>query len=181
MNTSSRFVVGVHVLALLTARRFAPPASGEMLMSSEELAESVNTNPVVIRRILSQLQQADLVITHSGRNGGSELARPPEKINLREVYEATEPGLLFHLHYSDPDPFCPVGAYIEDTLSDVFAAAREALKCELEKRTLHQVAVEVMERAGLLELVRAGATFEELRELVQEHMKNRAEGRRLAF
>jgi DNA-binding IscR family transcriptional regulator len=45
MSTSSRFAVAVHVLTLMAWADEEP-------LKSEQVAESVNTNPVVIRRML---------------------------------------------------------------------------------------------------------------------------------
>ena len=68
--------------------------------NSEMIAESVNTNPVVIRRILSKLRDADLVDSKSGPNGGSEIARHPSKIKLSEIYEAVDDEGNHQIHDS---------------------------------------------------------------------------------
>jgi Rrf2 family protein len=65
------------------------------LHSSETIALKLNTNPVVIRRILAQFQAAGLVRNHKGPSGGSELIRPASKITLGDVYRVTDPGPLF--------------------------------------------------------------------------------------
>ncbi|HVF86790.1 MAG TPA: Rrf2 family transcriptional regulator [Pyrinomonadaceae bacterium] len=112
MSTSSRFSVAVHVLALMAS------AGGE-LVKSEHVAYSVNTNPVVIRRILCALARAGLVVSQTGAAGGSRLARPPADITLREVYRAVEPQDVFSLHRQPPNRKCPVGMNIELVLEDV--------------------------------------------------------------
>src|SRR5277367_4251746 len=88
--TSSRFAVATHVLLALSLHR------GERL-SSAALATTVNTNPVVIRRLLGALQRAGLVETTAGKTGGTELSREPSAITLRDVYEAVNEGELFAL------------------------------------------------------------------------------------
>jgi hypothetical protein len=54
MSTNSRFAVAVHVMSLMAW-------SGEEPLKSDQVADSVNTNPVVIRRMLLELAEAGLV------------------------------------------------------------------------------------------------------------------------
>ena len=84
MQISSRFSVAVHVLSLL-----ALPEQDGVLLTSERMAGSVNTNPVVIRRILGQLKKAGLVEVRPA-SGGTFLTRQPAAITLLEVYRAVE-------------------------------------------------------------------------------------------
>src|SRR5260221_11231852 len=101
MNTSHRFAVGVHIMALLATQEGPVPSS--------MIAGSVNTNPAMIRRILGMLGKAGLTRATMGSTGGAELARPATKISLLEVYRAVgEPGILA-LHSNAPNPACPVG------------------------------------------------------------------------
>ena len=75
--------MAVHVLAVLAYKQ------GDHVTSSL-LASSVNTNPVVIRRLLLTLQRAKLVETRKGFGQGSRLTRSPAKIGLDEVFRAAE-------------------------------------------------------------------------------------------
>jgi len=85
MTTSSRYAVALHVLVALA------DLGGEGA-TSELLARSVNTNPVVVRRILGMLVQAGLVAGKGGRGGGYHLAREPKRIPLDAVLRAVEPA-----------------------------------------------------------------------------------------
>ena len=85
-------------------------------LKSDYLAKSVNTNPVVIRRLLSDLNQAKLVISQTGANGGTRLSRCPNEINLSEVYRAVNCGQVFSLHAKEPNKDCPIGKNIEAVL-----------------------------------------------------------------
>ncbi|MFI9307408.1 Rrf2 family transcriptional regulator [Streptomyces triculaminicus] len=127
MAANSRLTVAVHVLvwmALVHGR-------GRDLVTSEQAADSVNTNPVVIRRSLGALREAGLVEVRHGAGAGWRLAREPESITLLDVYRAVEDEPLFGLHRSEPNPKCPVGAGIQPALrqayGEVEAAARNAL------------------------------------------------------
>ena len=60
MLSSSRFLVAIHVLSMLAHKSGAGP------VCSSVIATSVNTNPVVIRRLMSQLEKANLVTSVAG-------------------------------------------------------------------------------------------------------------------
>src|SRR4051812_50067545 len=75
---ATRFAVAIHILLLLACNR----AEGKA--TSEYLARSVNTNPVVVRRITGQLARAGLLRVRRGP-GGSELGRPPRPISPARV------------------------------------------------------------------------------------------------
>ena len=133
MAASCRFAFAVHVLAVLAHQRATGGAC------SDKLATSVNTNPVVIRRLLSQLRKAGLVKTRKGATGGAALCAAPETIALDAVYRAVEPIASFGGHRHLPDQRCPVGAGIERVLDEVFSSAQAALESELARRTLGDV------------------------------------------
>jgi DNA-binding IscR family transcriptional regulator len=88
-------------------------------VKSECLAASVNTNAVVIRRLLSQLAHADLVASQTGAAGGTRLAKRPEDIRLVDVYHAVSCGEVFALHPKGPNRDCPVGRGIETVLCNL--------------------------------------------------------------
>jgi DNA-binding IscR family transcriptional regulator len=100
-------------------------------MTSEYIAGSVNTNPVVVRRILAMLAKAGLVDTQEGAGGGVRLARPAKDIELRSVFAAVDTEDLFAPHPQDPNPLCPVGGAIKAALEPTLDAAAEALLATL--------------------------------------------------
>ena len=132
MRTSCRFAIAVHVLAVLAYKE------GDRVTSAL-LAGSVNTNPVIVRRLLLALQRAKLVETCKGAGSGSRLSRSPRRIDLAEVYRAVENAEPFASPSRKPNAACPVGKCIRKTLDRVFAAAQSALERDLEKTTLADV------------------------------------------
>ena len=140
MRTSCRFAMAVHVLAVLAYKEGDP-------VTSAFLAASVNTNPVIIRRLLLALQRARLVETRKGAGSGSRLSRSPGRINLAQIYRAVEADEPFTTPARRPNQACPVGHCIRKTLETVFVSARGALEQDLEKTTL----------AGIIEAVKACA------------------------
>lgn len=137
MNTSSRFAVAIHVLTLLTYYRDEP-------LTSEFIAKSVNTNPVVIRRSLGVLRDAHLVTSQSGNGGGWQLLRAPEAITLGDVYRAVETQALFPLPAGLPASECVVGRSIQHTLAGYFKEVEEVLEERLAQKTIAQVLESVL-------------------------------------
>jgi Rrf2 family protein len=115
-------------------------------IKSDQMAGSVNTNPVVIRRILCSLSRAELVISQTGAAGGSRLARKAWQINLLDVYRAVEEGGVFALHRQEPSRGCLVGGAIESVLKDVLGEVNLAVEQVLAKTTIEQVFRSVRER-----------------------------------
>jgi len=132
MSTNSRFAVAVHVLSLMAW-------SGEEPLKSEQVAESVNTNPVVIRRMLKELAEAGLVVSQTGSLGGSRLAGDPAKTTLLDVYQALECRGVFSLHRTPPSRDCPVGVNIETVLGDVLLEVDSAVERVLQNITIDDV------------------------------------------
>ena len=129
MTNNSRFAVSVHILAYLAYRQGAA-------VPSAEIAASVDTNPVVIRRLLSALVKAKLVTAQKGASGGFALARPPANISLLATYHAVEPDPEHGLRRFAPNHKCPVGAKIETILHGVFFKAQAGMEAELARVTL---------------------------------------------
>lgn len=142
MARNCRFAVAVHVCTTLALHRDNP-------VTSDWIANSVNTNPVVVRRILSALSKAGLVRSQRGIAGGSMLSRDPEAITLKDLYLAVDEGDNLSTHNTPPNPACPVGAHIVPVLMDVLNRAEQALQHELETIHLAQVVAEIRSRAGL--------------------------------
>src|SRR5262245_28864918 len=139
MQTSSRFAVAVHILALMAGADDEP-------IKSDLMAGSVNTNPVVIRRILCSLSRAELVTSYTGATGGSRLARKADQISLLDVYRAVEEGGVFALPRQSPSQRCLVGGAIESVLKDVLGEVNLAVERVLAKTTIEHVFQSVKER-----------------------------------
>lgn len=141
---NSRFVLATYVLGFLAVANKERPAT------SESIAGSLATNPVVVRRILSVLRKAGLVKTKLGTSGGAWLARDPNAISLLTIYQAIEgaDGDLFSLSSLHPNPGCQVGPVVQEVLSQVLADAEAALHARLSELSLTQVVSQVMARVG---------------------------------
>ena len=84
MQISSRFTVALHIFTCVDTFK------DEHKVTSDFLAASINTNPVIIRKILTQLKNAGLINVIRG-TGGIELTRDLKDITFYDVYQAIEP------------------------------------------------------------------------------------------
>ena len=126
---NSRFIIAAHVITALAYQ-------ADCTVTSECLAQSVNTNAVVIRRLLRQLSRAGLISSIPGAAGGSRLARPAQQISLGEIYDAVEGEPFFALHPQTPNASCPIGAHIQASLLPTFQKAQSAFKQAINTTTV---------------------------------------------
>ena len=125
MQISSRFTIAIHIFACIAT------FEKDYKITSEFLASSVNVNPVIIRKLLSQLKAAGLVTVTRG-SGGAAIAKPLEEITLFDIYQAVdcvEHGELFHFH-ENPSLQCPVGRNIHRVLDDKLERIQNAMEQE---------------------------------------------------
>lgn len=143
MAANSQFAVAVHVLAMLA--KF-----GEENVKSEYIAASVNTNAVVIRRLLCNLREADLVVSRTGARGGAKLARKPESISLLEIYRAASSDRdVFALHRQTPNQNCTIGKNIQIVLEQMQNQIDAAIEEKLVRYSLSDV-LESLEKCSRL-------------------------------
>jgi len=134
MQVSSRFTIAIHIFACIDYFQ------KDYKITSDFLASSVNVNPVIIRKIMSQLRDAGLVHVARG-TGGISLAKPAKEITLLDVFNAVESlddGKLFHFH-ENPNQACPVGSHIHLILDDKLERVQKAMEEELKSITIADV------------------------------------------
>lgn len=131
MQISSRFTVALHIFTCVDTFK------DDYKVTSDFLAGSIGTNPVIIRKILTQLQGAGLIKVARG-TGGIEPTKELSDISFYDVYQAIEPlegGDLFRFH-ENPCPDCPVGRNIHALLDEKLKAIQNAMEDEMKKYTI---------------------------------------------
>ncbi len=136
---NQRFSVSIHILTILAASQGNP-------VTSDAIAESVDTNPVVIRRIMSRLRECGLVYSRTGASGGWKLTRDPQQISLCEVFHAASGEDVLYIHHH-PNADCPIGGKITTSLSKVFHRAQTALEATLDQFTIADILQDVQREA----------------------------------
>lgn len=138
---NSRFSTAVHILTLLAS-------TPEQRLTSDWIAGSVGTNPVVIRRQLAVLREAKLVESKGARGGGWALVRKPEAIKLSQVRAALGDEVAFRMHKNDPSPNCVVGQNVRQALETVYEDAEKAVMRSLQTRTIKDLLIVVNRNSG---------------------------------
>lgn len=134
MNT--RFAVATHLLAFLAFNQEKP-------VSSQAIAHSLGTHPVVVRRLVGVLSTAGLVRTQLGAGGGALLTKSPHQVTLLDVYNAMQEPDLFALNNTTPNLNCGVGGVMQRTLEQFYDGAEQAMRQALAAITLTQVIEQV--------------------------------------
>jgi Rrf2 family protein len=123
---SVQFAVATHIMAALGIY-----PGGEI--GSATLADSVNANPTFVRKSLSKLSKAGLVVTTRGKSGASALAHPPNRITLLDIYRASGAPPAFAIHSYPVEKRCPVSRNFKECLSGVLSQTQESFEKSLAK------------------------------------------------
>ena len=142
MKISSRFTVAIHILTLIKVEK-------NYALTSNQIAESVNTNPVVIRRLMGKLKKAGFIEVSHG-SAGVKLLKSLDEITLFDVYrsvEVVEQGNLFQIH-EDTNINCTVGANIQIVLEVILESAQDAMETVLKSVTLENIMNKILVNNG---------------------------------
>lgn len=158
---SSKLSVGIHIMTIFALKPGEP-------LTSEFIADSVNTNPVVIRRLLGSLRAAGIVESKTGVGGGWSLLVDPEKISLLDILRAVEPqDEFFALHRSEPNPECPCGLHIQGVLTEVYQKVQEGMARQLAEITIACIARKIRVRLDEFEAMESCASTKPLSAIMQ--------------
>ncbi|MCI1983742.1 MAG: Rrf2 family transcriptional regulator [Bifidobacteriaceae bacterium] len=131
MRISTKFSDALHLLSFIEVFK-------SQKITSETIAASINTSPVVVRRLIAELRTAKIIGPYEG-GCSPRLAESSKDVTLFDVYTAIEhKRRLFNVDH-DTNPRCPVGAHIPDVLDTVYAEAEAAAFGQLRRTTLRDV------------------------------------------
>lgn len=133
MQISSRFTIAIHTMLCIAY------FSEQRKVTSEFIALSTNSNPVVIRRILGQLKRADLIEIKPGV-GGALLKKEVKDISLLDIFYAVEAVQedFFNFH-ANPNCQCPLGKNIHTILDSHLYAIQESMYKEMKQISLKKL------------------------------------------
>lgn len=135
----TRFAVSVH---FMTALAYRQPG----LLSSEELAKGVKTNPSFIRKLVVALAAAGLVESVRGKAGGVRLAKAPKEISLAQIYQAVSDTALIAVPSKTPHKSCLISCGIGEVLCKISLEIEENTLRLLAKRSLQEVLNQVKKK-----------------------------------
>lgn len=134
MQISTKFTIAVHILA--AAKYF----QGSQKITSQFLASSIGSNPVIIRNIMSQLEDAGIIEVKRGP-GGIKITHPLSQITYLDIYRAVETHSgeeLFRFH-ENPNLLCPVGRNIHRALDQSLMDIQNSFEKELASHNVQEV------------------------------------------
>jgi Rrf2 family protein len=134
--TSVQFTVAAHIMAALGFFH------GKEI-SSATLAESVNADPTFVRKSLSKLSKAGLIVTTRGKNGASTLTRSPEQVTLLDIYRASAAPPTFAIHNYPVEKRCPISRNIKGCMSSVLKKGQNSFEISLDRISLADVVGEI--------------------------------------
>src|SRR6267154_5256766 len=137
--TNVQFTVAAHIMATLGFRR------GEETPSAM-LAESVNADPTFVRKSLSKLSKAGLVVTTRGKSGASMLSRSPRQITLLDIYRASAAPPAFAIHSYPIHTRCPVSCHLKECMLGLLSQAQNSFERSLAKITLADLVGQIREK-----------------------------------
>ncbi len=138
MQISSKFTIGVHLLALVNY------LGEDEKTTSTVLANSIGVNPVIVRNVMRNLKEAGLISVSQGKSGIS-LTKTPDQITFYDVYKAVESVKdegLFHFH-ENPNPECPIGRNIHKAMDSKLIRVQQRMEDEMRKITLADVMTDI--------------------------------------
>ncbi len=146
MRSSRRFSMAVHILVFVAAHPTGTQVTSRML------ADSIDTNAVLVRNVFQSLTEAGLLCASAGKGGGVRLIRPAADISLWDIYravECTDAEEVFHL--CEGNSLCPVGQNIRGILLPHAQDAMDAMRGAWESVSVEDLLSElaaVTDRAG---------------------------------
>jgi len=135
---SVQFAVAAHIMAAL--------GYGGDEICSATLAMSVNADPSFVRKSLSKLSKAGLVITKRGKSGASMLARPPKRITLLDIYRASAAPPALTIHSYPVEKRCPVSCNVKECMAGVLSQVQDGFEKSLAKITLADLVRQIREK-----------------------------------
>lgn len=141
MQITSRFTIAVHIITAIDYFKDSEK------VTSNFLAGSVGANPVIVRNVMGNLKEAEIIDISQGKSGIT-LAKKLDEITFYDVYKAVDcvnDEGLFHFH-ENPNPDCPVGRNIHGALDGRLMKVQRAMEDEMKKTFLSDVVADARQK-----------------------------------
>jgi DNA-binding IscR family transcriptional regulator len=115
-------------------------------VTSETLARVMNTNPVVLRRIMGGLRDQGYMKSEKGHGGGWILSCDLNKVTLRDIYDALGSPSFFSMGNRTEAPGCLVEQAVNAAMNDSCAQVEALLLGRFAEITLADLTTDVNKR-----------------------------------
>lgn len=143
MKYPTKLSDAVHILAFIALH---PNCS----LTSEKIAESVQTNAGYVRQLMSALRRGGLLLSVKGHPRPS-LAKTPGQVTLLDVYRAVEGGKPLLHQDTHTNPACGVGMNIQLVLRDCYDLVQQQAEEAMRSITLQEILDRYTEKLSRLE------------------------------
>lgn len=136
MKYSVKLSDAIHILSYIVINE-------DKNLSSTSIAESINTNPALVRKMMSSLKKSGIICSSIGRAKPS-LAKSPSEISFYDIYQSVENNTdLFHVD-NDTAKDCVVGNNIQTILSKKYDELQKIIDDEMKKFTLSDIIEDII-------------------------------------
>ncbi len=126
---TSDYCVAVHALVYLNHKA--------KVLSSEELAENICTNPARVRKVMAKLKKAGFVKTKEGSEGGYLFDQDADRVTLDQIAQALEIRFVDTAWKSgDTDMKCLVASGMAGLMDEIFDDLNEQCRKQLKEITI---------------------------------------------
>lgn len=134
MSKSTILSDAIHILVYIQSDK-------EHSLTSTAIANSINTNPALVRKIMKSLREAGIISTKQGKSE-PKLVHSPDEVSLKDIYIAVDNGFIFKPDYNTAD-FCYIGKSIAPVLEKEYSKLQDAMLNELEKIKLSDIIYQI--------------------------------------
>ena len=138
MQVSTKFTIAIHLIVAVEYFK------DDYKITSAFLASSIGSNPVIVRNIMSALQDADLIEVRRGP-GGITIKKPLDRITFLDIYNAVEKKERIFRFHEGVNPQCPVGSHIHEALDGSLKALQDDFEKDLSTKTIGDVYNKIVE------------------------------------
>ncbi len=124
MSKSTQLVTACYIAAFVGSRY---PAR----VNSDRIAEVVQVHPTRVRRIVSKLVKAGILVSQRGGNGGVVLARDAAEITLGQIHDAVQAGTVLSLGLHDPFADWKDHCFVHATFERLHDELEEKVRADL--------------------------------------------------
>lgn len=132
MSKSTQLVTACYIAAFVGSRY-------PKRVNSERIAEVVQVHATRVRRIVSKLVKAGILVSQRGGNGGVSLARPAAEIDLGEIYDAVQDGTVLSFGLHDPFAEWKDHCFVHATFERLHDELEEKVRADLAGTRLSDV------------------------------------------
>lgn len=115
-------------------------------VTSDDLSKMMDTNPVVVRRLMAGLREQEYVRSEKGHGGGWTLACDLGEVTLLDIYNAVGSPSLLAIGNRTESPGCLVEQSVNVALGKAFDEAEQVLLRRLGDVTLASLSADCRKR-----------------------------------